>query len=136
MTEAQAIAILCTLLGGEAEHRESYALDAVDTHVRIDCLTETHAIEMSLDQSRSGYDSLHQATFNAFLSGRAPMVIVIDTDGIESQYEYQIETVTRAHGVAYAVWDENLLIRWQMTAPFRALPDLSRPGQSHPGPGS
>jgi hypothetical protein len=48
------------------------------------------------------------------------MVILIDTDGIESQYEYQVETVTRAHGVAYRVIDAHFLTRWEMTAPFRA----------------
>lgn len=120
MTEAQAIAILCAMLGGEPEHRESYTLHAVSTHVRIDCITDTHAIEIGLDHTRGSYDSLHQATFNAMLTDREPMVILIDTDNIESQYEYQIEAVTRAHGVDYAVWDEHFLIRWQMTAPFRA----------------
>ncbi len=120
MTEAQAITILCAMLGGEPEHRESYTLHAVSTHVRIDCITDTHAIEIGLDHTRGSYDSLHQATFNAMLTEREPMVILIDTDNIESQYEYQIEAVTRAHGVDYAVWDEHFLIRWQMTAPFRA----------------
>lgn len=120
MTEAQAIAILCAMLGGEPEQRVSYTLDAVSTHVRVDCLTDTHAIEIGLDHTRGSYDSLHQATFNAMLTGREPMVILIDTDTFESQYEYQIETVARAHGVEYAVWDEHFLIRWQMTAPFRA----------------
>lgn len=120
MTEAQAILILCAMLGGEAEHRVSYTIDAVQTHVRIDCITDTHAIEIGLDQTRGSYDSLHQATFSAYLTGLEPMVILIDTDGIESQYEFQIETTARAYGVAYAVWDEHFLRRWQMTAPFRA----------------
>lgn len=120
MTEAQATAILCAMLGGEAEHRETYSLHAVESFVRIDCITDTHAIEIGLDHTRGAYDSLHQATFNAMLTDREPMVILIDTDNIESQYEYQIESVARAHGVDYAVWDEHFLIRWQMTAPFRA----------------
>lgn len=120
MTEAQAIAILCAMLGGEPEHRVQYTLDAVSTYVRVDCITDNHAIEIGLDATRGGYDSLHQATFNAMISDRAPMVILIDTDNIESQYEYQIEAVARAHGVEYAVWDEHFLLRWQMTAPFRA----------------
>lgn len=126
MTEAQAIAILCAMLGGEPEQRVEYSIHAVATHVRVDCLTETHAIEIGLDHTRSSYDSLHQATFNAVQTGRAPMVILIDTDNYESQYEYQIETVARAHGVDYAVWDEHFLIRWQMTAPFRAYLERQR----------
>mmetsp|Transcript_1523 Transcript_1523/g.2949 ORF Transcript_1523/g.2949 Transcript_1523/m.2949 type:complete len:127 (-) Transcript_1523:30-410(-) len=126
MTEAQAIAILCAMLGGEPEQRVDYTIHAVATHVRVDCLTETHAIEIGLDHTRSSYDSLHQATFNAMQTDRAPMVILIDTDNYESQYEYQIETVARAHGVAYAVWDEHFLIRWQMTAPFRAYLEQHR----------
>jgi hypothetical protein len=120
MTEADAILILCALLGGEPEVRVPYTIDAVETYVRVDCITDTHAIEMGLDTTRSAYDSVHQATFNAIRTDRLPMVILIDTDGIESQYEYQIETVSRHYGVDYAVWDEDRLIRWQMTAPFRA----------------
>jgi len=120
MTEADAILILCAMLGGEPEYRVPYTLDAVSTHVRVDCVTETHAIEMGLDTTRGAYDSVHQATFNALLLDCAPMVSLIDTDGIESQYEYQIETVSRHHGIDYAVWDVDRLIRWRMTAPFRA----------------
>lgn len=120
MTEAQAIAILCAMLGGEPEHRESYTLHAVSTYVRIDCITDTHAIEIGLDDTRGSYDSLHQATFNAMLADREPMIILIDTDNFESQYEYQIEAVARAQGVDYAVWDQHFLTRWQMTEPFRA----------------
>lgn len=85
MTEADAIVILCALLGGEPEVRVPYTLDAVSTHVRVDCITDTHAIEVGLDGTRGGYDSLHQATFNAYLTDRIPMVVVIDTDGFESQ---------------------------------------------------
>ncbi|MBF9043830.1 hypothetical protein HKCCE4037_10870 [Rhodobacterales bacterium HKCCE4037] len=119
MTEAQAILILCAMLGGEAEHRVEYTLDAVTSHVRVDCVTDTHAIEVGLDDTRSAYDSLHQATFNAHLLGLEPMVVLIDTDGIESQYEYQVETVARTYGVAYATWDTDYLLRWQMAEPFR-----------------
>lgn len=128
MTEADAILILCAMLGGEPEYRASYTLDAVSTYVRVDCVTDTHAIEVGLDRSRGAYDSLHQATFNAHLTDRLPMVILIDTDGIENQYEYQVETVARRYGVAYAVWDEDRLIRWRMTEPFRArLSDAPAP---------
>ena len=130
MTEADAILILCAMLGGEPEHRASYTLDAVSTYVRIDCITDTHAIEVGLDRSRGAYDSLHQATFNAYLTDRLPMVIMIDTDGIENQYEYQVETVARQYGVEYAVWDEDRLIRWQMTAPFRARLDQEHATES------
>lgn len=125
MTEADAILILCALLGGEPEMRVPYTLDAVSTHVRVDCLTDTHAIEVALDATRGAYDSLHQATFNAYLTDRLPMVVLIDTDGIEAQYEYQVETVARAHGVAYRVIGRDVLTRWQMTAPFRARPSPS-----------
>lgn len=120
MTEADAILILCAMLGGEPEYRADYTLDAISSYVRVDCITDTHAIEVGLDRSRGVYDSLHQATFNAYLTDRLPMVILIDTDGIENQYEFQVETVARQSGVDYAVWDEDRLIRWQMTAPFRA----------------
>jgi hypothetical protein len=57
--------------------------------------------------------------FYGALLDRAPMVILIDTDGRENPTEFQVETAARATGVAYRVIDVDFLIRLQMTAPFR-----------------
>ncbi|MGR3483952.1 MAG: hypothetical protein ACU0BF_01275 [Paracoccaceae bacterium] len=119
-TELELAAILCLqVLGGEPETRSYF--DVVDDrhHVRVDCETDTHVIEVGLDDTRSSYDSLHQALFAAHRTGKAPMVVIVDTNGRLENAEYQVETVARAAGVAYAVYDRDFLLRWQMTEPFR-----------------
>lgn len=124
MSEADVIPILCAmLLGGSPEVRVPYDLHAGDTYVRVDCVTETHAIEVGLDARRSSYDSLIQAMFAAEVTELAPMVVLIDTDGVEDSAEYVVETATRAAGVAYRVYDLDALIRYQMTLPFRLARD-------------
>ena len=121
MTEADFIPILCALLlGGEPEVRLNYQIVDGSHHVRVDCLTPTHSIEIGLDGRRSSLDSVQQALFGAQVSGRAPMVVIIDTNGVEDAIEYRVETGARAAGVSYHVIDAALLIRLQMTAPFRA----------------
>lgn len=125
MGELELAAILCgLLLGGQTEVRHDYqvALGAREERrhwISVDCETETHVIEIGLDDRRSSYDSLHQALFAAELTGKLPMVVIIDTNGVEEAAQFQVETVARAQGVSYLTVTEDLLIRWQMTAPFR-----------------
>ena len=119
--ETDLTAILCALiLGGEAEVRHEYVAVDKAHHIRVDCETDTHVIEVGLDDRRSAQDSLHQALFAAELTGKLPMVVIIDTNGREEAMQYQVRTVARALGVSYLTWTEDYLIRWQMTAPFRA----------------
>jgi hypothetical protein len=121
MFEADLIPIICALLlGGESELRVSYEIYEGPQSVRIDCLTETHAIEIGLDGRRSSYDSVHQAIFYGYLTEREPMVILVDTDGEEDNTEYQVRTVAQALGVDYRVYDLDYLIRYQMTSYLRA----------------
>ena len=121
MTEADLIPIICAmLLGGETELRLPYRLNDSAHYVRVDCVTDTHAIEIGLDNRRSSLDSLQQALFYGALLDRAPMVILIDTDGREDPTEFQVETAARATGVSYRVIDVDFLIRLRMTAPFRS----------------
>lgn len=116
MFEADLIPIICVmLLGGVPEHRVPYDLHDGSHHVRVDCLTETHAIEIGLDNRRSSYDSVHQAVFYGHLTERDPYVILVDTDGREDNAEYQVEQVARQLGVGFAVYDLDYLIRMQMT---------------------
>jgi len=120
MLEVDLIPIICVLLfGGVPEARVNYHIDAGSHHVRVDCLTETHAIEIGLDARRSSYDSVHQAVFAAAQSDRDPMVVMVDTNGVEDNAEFQVETVARQTEVNYIVYDLDYLIRMQMTAPFR-----------------
>jgi len=118
MTEADAIAILCAMLGGEPEVRHSYAIDGSEHYVRLDCETQTYAIEVGLDK-RSSLDSVQQAEFAGWLAGKEPMVILVDRDGREGAIEYRVETAAKRLGVEYRVVSDDLLLRWQMTAYFR-----------------
>lgn len=118
MNEAEAIAIVCAMLGGEPEVRHSYEIADGARYVRLDCETETHAIEVGLDK-RSSLDSVQQAEFAAWLAGKEPMVILINRDGIEGAMEYRVETAARRLGVAYRTYSDDYLLRWQMAAFFR-----------------
>jgi hypothetical protein len=131
VTEADLIPIICAvMLGGEPEARVDYTIAEGDHFIRVDCMTDTQVIEMGLDGRRSSLDSLQQALFAAELTGRAPMVVLVDTDGAEDAVEYRVETAARAAGVAYRVVDSDLLLRLAMTAPFRAARArlMARPG--------
>lgn len=120
MFENDLIPIICAVvLGGAAEIPLHYELDDGRHSVRADCITQDHAVEIGLDGRRSAYDSLHQALFYASLTDRAPMVVMVDTDGVEDNAQFQVETTARAMGVEFRVYDIDYLIRLQMTAPFR-----------------
>jgi len=120
MFEADLIPIICVLLlGGAPEQRVAYDLHDGSHYVQVDCLTDTHAIEIGLDNRRSSYDSVHQAVFYGHLTEREPLVILVDTDGREDNAEYQVERVARDLGVGFHVYDLDYLIRMQMTAWLR-----------------
>jgi hypothetical protein len=119
-SEVELAAILCSLiLGGEAETRHDFVAAGRDHHIRVDCETATHVVEVGIDGRRSSLDSIHQALYAAELTGKLPMVVVIDTNGVEENVEFQLRTVARAAGVSYLTVDKDFLIRWQMTWPFR-----------------
>lgn len=118
LTEAEAILIICEMLSGEPEVRRHYTIDQGSHYVRVDCETATHVIEVGLDK-RSSLDSVQQAEFFGWITGKKPMVIIVDRDGIESEIEYQIETSARRFGVEYRTYTVDLLLRWQMTSYFR-----------------
>ncbi len=119
MFESYFTAILCSLLlGGEDEVRHPYNV-GYDMHfIRVDCENDTHVLEVGLDK-RSSLDSVQQALFAAHVTGKIPMVVMIDTDGREDRFEYRIRTAAQMAGVEYRVYDEDFLIRWQMTAYLR-----------------
>lgn len=124
MSELHLAGILCSLLlGGEAEVSHPYSV-GYDLHrIRVDCETATHVIEVGLDK-RSALDSVQQAMFAASITGKTPMVIMVDRDGREDQYELRVRTVAEMSGVEYRVYDEDFLLRWQMTEYFRNLPPV------------
>ena len=110
MKEALAIQLLCAALGGEQEVRHAYQAGALTRYIRVDCESAEFVMEMGLDK-RSSYDSLHQALFAAQLTGKAPQIVIIDTDLIESPAEYQIRTTAERAGVSYKSFYINELVR-------------------------
>ena len=119
-TELDLTAILCSLiLGGEMEARHDFTVLDRAHHIRIDCETPSHVVEVGLDGRRSTMDSLHQAIFAAHQTGKLPMIVVIDTNGIEENVQYQVKTAARGTDVAYLSVTKDFLIRWQMTRYLR-----------------
>ena len=122
MTETEIAALLCGwLAGAEIEERQYFDMQGERRHVRVDCETDSHVIEVGLDGSVSVRDSVHQAVFAAVLTGKVPMVILIDRDGAEGRYELEMRVVAQALGVPYAVCSADFVARWRMTAGFRAV---------------
>ncbi|WP_102109439.1 hypothetical protein [Oceaniglobus roseus] len=123
--ESELAAILCSfVLNGATEVSHPYSV-GYDLHrIRVDCETADEVVEVGLDK-RSSLDSVQQALFAASLTGKAPVVALIDTDGREGPYELRIRTVAKMAGVRYTVYKRHALIRTQMTWWLRSrrLPD-------------
>lgn len=122
MNEAFFVSILCALfLDGAEEVKQPYSVGYDMNYVRVDCESDSHVVEIGLDK-RSSIDSLHQTLFASHLTGKLPMVVLIDTDGREGKYEYQARTTAEMAGVEYRVYQKDFLIRWQMTEYLRNYP--------------
>jgi hypothetical protein len=117
------LALCAFLLGGEVEVRHDFTLAEDRSHIRVDCETDSHVYEVGLDGKSSSYDSVVQALFAAELTGKLPAIVIIDTNGVEDHEEYRVRVAARAAGVSYLTVDRDLLIRWQMTWPFRLRKD-------------
>ena len=101
LTEADYNKIYCDSIGGRTEVRHDYTTDAGETsYVIVDCETDTEVIEGGLDK-RSSLDSIQQALFFAFLTGKKPVVVIYDTDGIEGKIEYRIKIGAAHAGVGF-----------------------------------
>ena len=122
MTEVQIAALICALLdGGETETRQYFDAYGQSRYVRVDCETRTHVIEIGLDQKSSARDSIHQALFFADLTSKEPAVILIDRDGYEGRFEYEMRVVAGRIGIRYERCREDFIVRWSATAPFRRI---------------
>ncbi|MEO1796085.1 MAG: hypothetical protein AAFR53_03600 [Pseudomonadota bacterium] len=122
MGETELAAILCSLvLGGETEAVHAFPVGYGVNRIRVDCETPTHVVEVGLDK-RTSLDSVQQALFAAHLTGKTPVIYIIDTDGRVGKYETRIRTAAAMAGVAYKSETRDFLIRWQMTSWLRAFP--------------
>ena len=101
LTEGDYNKIYCDSIGGQTEVRHDYTTDAGETgFIIVDCETATEVIEGGLDK-RSSLDSIQQALFFAFLTGKKPVVVIYDTDGIEGKIEYRIKIGAAHAGVEF-----------------------------------
>ncbi|WP_428515620.1 hypothetical protein [Roseovarius sp.] len=133
MGEIELAALLCAFLAGSVEEQRHYFdVAGMKRYVRVDCETEDHVIELSLDGSASARDSLHQALFAQHLTGKKPVVILIDRDGYEGRFEFEMRHVTQAAGVLYLRCSESAIQRWAATSGLRqgtaGADDLPGPG--------
>lgn len=120
MGEVELAAMLCAFLGGaEAETHQYFDVNGLPRYVRVDCETNTHVIEIGLDGKSSSRDSLHQALFAAYLTGKTPAVVMIDRDGFEGRYEFELRQTTAMSDVIYITCAKDFIVRWRMTYPFR-----------------
>jgi len=118
--ELELAAILCSfVLFGQTEVSHGYSV-GYDLHrIRVDCETDDQVIEVGLDK-RSSLDSVQQALFAAHLTGKTPVVALVDTDGREGPYELRIKTAARLAGVQYTTYKIDALIRLRMTSYLRS----------------
>lgn len=125
-TESDYNALFCDALGGEQEPRHEYTYGAGKTgYVLVDCETDTMVWEGGLDK-RSSLDSVQQALFFSHLTGKAPGVVIYDTDGEEGPYEHRIRIAAELAGVDYLSYDWQEGLPEEEPAPdIPELPDLS-----------
>lgn len=123
MGEVELAALLCAFLGGsQAETRQYFDTYEMQRHIRVDCETDRHVIEVALDGTSSARDSVHQALFAAHLTGKTPAVVMIDRDGYVGRFEYEMRAVTQASGVTYIRCAQDVIQRWAATSGLRDSP--------------
>ena len=104
MGEVQIAALFCALLADSTpEAPKEFVSLGEDQRVRVDCETPNLVIELGFDNKAASRDSVHQAVFAAILTGKEPMVVVLDTDGVVGRYEFEIRKVAEDLGVQYGV---------------------------------
>lgn len=111
MFEHHFIAIICAaMLGGEPEVTHAYSV-GYDLHrIRVDCETATQVIEVGRD-TRSSLNSIQQALFASHVTGKTPLVVLIDTDGREGPYELRVRTAAEMVGIEVRVFHEEALVQ-------------------------
>ena len=93
----------CALVNGETETRHGYTSAGGRVYVEVDCETGTMVYEGGLDK-RSSLDSVQQALFFSYVTGKRPAVVIYDTDDREGRFEYRIRIACRKAGVRYEVF--------------------------------
>ena len=98
--EAAHNAAFCARIGGTTEVRHPYTYPGGNSYVLVDCETADTVYEGGLDK-RSSLDSVQQAFFFAYATGKEPGIVIYDTDGQIGKYEYRIQIACDLAGVQY-----------------------------------
>jgi len=102
-TEAELNRQFCDSIGGKTETRHHYTYAGGRSYIQMDCETPNMVYEGGLDK-RSSLDSVQQALFASYVTGKRPAVVIYDTDRKEGWFEYRIRTVCQKAGVQYQVY--------------------------------
>ncbi|MEJ6395346.1 hypothetical protein V8J82_18940 [Gymnodinialimonas sp. 2305UL16-5] len=105
------VALCSAMFGGESEIRTDIELVHDTGRIRADCITDTHYIEVGLDNTASSRDSIVQAVTGAVLNDLEPMVVVIDRDGIEDTHQWELEVTASRADVVFRVVHVNTALR-------------------------
>ena len=90
-TETEFNTKFCQSVGGQTETRHYYTYAGGRSYIQVDCETATHVYEAGLDK-RSSLDSIQQALFAGYVTGKRSAVVIYDTDRREGRFEYRIKT--------------------------------------------
>jgi len=93
----------CNSIGGQTETRHFYTYAGGRSHISVDCETANMVYEGGLDK-RSSLDSVQQALFAGYVTGKRPAVVIYNTDGREGRFEYRIKTACQQIGLRYQVY--------------------------------
>lgn len=93
-------AAFCASVGGTTEVRHEYTYPGGQSFVKVDCETDDKVYEGGLDK-RSSLDSVQQALFASALTGKGPVVVVYDTDGVLGRFEHRIRVACELAGVEF-----------------------------------
>lgn len=104
-SENELNALFCEQESGLASMRHYYDYPEGRSYVILDCETDTHAYEGGKDKS-SSMDSIQQALFASYLTGKEPGVVVYDTDSKEGRFEYRIKMACEQAGVSFEFYPD------------------------------
>ena len=98
--EAVHNAAFCASVGGQTEVRHDYTYPGGQSYVLVDCETADTVYEAGLD-TRASFDSVQQAIFASAITGKEPVVVLFDRDGVVGRYEHRIKTACEMVGIGF-----------------------------------
>ena len=92
--------LLARAIDGKHEVIHTYRYGPDNGTIRVDIETNDYVIEGGLDK-RSSLDSIQQALFAAHITGKKPLVVIYDTDGVEGRFEFRIKLAAQKSGIKF-----------------------------------